>query len=1041
MSSQKIIKKNEESNLAPTNKDSEYNYSNTNHTISTVEKNFQKNTYENNNVYGKSFYTLQNSIDSINSSEYIFSFDKIKYNGDCVKAYINRTHKEVYDLIKNPPIKNLYEHFGKNENVKLFIDLDYKLSNEKKYSFSYITKTAIKATNNKLKEYGIKKPKYIILSSNTEEKLSAHIIYPEVIFENIYMMKDFILSINCKELKELHIWDSTVYRPGSLRIYGASKINKNNKLILHSTKNYNYVDEYIFFLDTLLRYTNNIGPINYKPIYKKINKPIIKTLVDKINKKNNLANCDYIPLEDIEKYLNLISTNRAKDYEPWVLVGMTLNNCNTDALDLWINWSRKLEKYKDTPDNIYINKWNEFNVYNGGIHHLKKMAKEDNPEKFREIENYTETENFISIEFAKEYLVMDNDNKNDVVRNNLNNFIKNKNIKTLCIKSPYNTGKSTLLKTLNEKYSRILFVTYRKTLTNNILGSFNNFYSYLDKKYKADKLICQIDSFTNLLDTYIDDFNNKFPSYDLVIMDECESTLNHINASILKNSHEIYEILKNIIISSKKLICLDGDLSNRTYDFIKQFGKSLILKNTIKKDKRHFIFRNDKEYFNELIKKDLENKLNLCIVSMSSKVAEFIYNNYKDLYKCCIHTSNSDDLDMEKLKDVNNYWKKYQLIIYSPTIESGVDFNVEGHIDKLYGILSNNSTSQRAFMQMLARCRKIKNNKINILLNDLPYYENSCLYTFSETQNYVISLHKKYLKKIPVFENGVMCINYIYDEYINNLVYSKQEELNKNSSLFVSYLLKLIKEKGHTFEYIDTIINKKLKDKKNDDIFEKIYNAESVDNNNIGVYLNAKIAGIASREDKLIIEKFIFKNIWKIDYFECDINENTNINNKKIVNFDFFKKYAQNTYILNNLRTLLNNTEINIYDEYESNLLINFKKVEFTAKKNMIEDIINILGFNLNNTNILINREIFNKNLEQITFDKKFFGSEQNRILFGFNKKSSKTIKSYMGFLNSILKNWGTEIKSIKKIKKLKSVVTKKIYYKLNLCNPYNEYF
>ncbi len=70
------------------------------------------------------------------------------------------------------------------------------------------------------------------------------------------------------------------------------------------------------------------------------------------------------------------------------------------------------------------------------------------------------------------------------------------------------------------------------------------------------------------------------------------------------------------------------------------------------------------------------------------------------------------------------------MIIYSPTIESGVDFNVEGYVNKIYGILSTKSTSQRAFLQMLSRCRKVKDNKINILLNDLPYYEKRLLLYF-----------------------------------------------------------------------------------------------------------------------------------------------------------------------------------------------------------------------------------------------------------------------------------------------------------------------
>jgi hypothetical protein len=73
---------------------------------------------------------------------------------------------------------------------------------------------------------------------------------------------------------------------------------------------------------------------------------------------------------------------------------------------------------------------------------------------------------------------------------------------------------------------------------------------------------------------------------------------------------------------------------------------------TFKKDKKYFIFRKNKDKFDELISKDLEKGLNLCVVSMSSKVAESIYNIYKDRYKCCIHTGNGDDAILDELKNV-----------------------------------------------------------------------------------------------------------------------------------------------------------------------------------------------------------------------------------------------------------------------------------------------------------------------------------------------------------------------------------------------------
>ena len=154
----------------------------------------------------------------------------------------------------------------------------------------------------------------------------------------------------------------------------------------------------------------------------------------------------------------------------------------------------------------------------------------------------------------------------------------------------------------------------------------------------------------------------------------------------------------------------------------------------------------------------------------------------------------------------------------------------------------------------------------------------------------------------------------------------------------------------------------------------------------------------------------------------------------------FLKEYARKTYILDNLRTLVKDTEVNIYDERDDYLLINFRKAEFLSKKEMIKGIINKLGFKIDDMSILLDKDTFTKNLEIISTDKELFGSEKNRILFGFNKNTNKTVKSYMGFLNSVLKNWGIKINSLKKNKKIRNKVTKIYNYKLDYEDSYNNY-
>jgi hypothetical protein len=77
-------------------------------------------------------------------------------------------------------------------------------------------------------------------------------------------------------------------------------------------------------------------------------------------------------------------------------------------------------------------------------------------------------------------------------------------------------------------------------------------------------------------------------------------------------------------------------------------------------------------------------------------------------------TGSSDDNTKKDFHDVPNIWNKCDILIFSPTCEAGVNFDID-HFDRMFGILSNKSTTPRGFLRMLARIRKVKNNEIVLL--------------------------------------------------------------------------------------------------------------------------------------------------------------------------------------------------------------------------------------------------------------------------------------------------------------------------------------
>ncbi len=79
-----------------------------------------------------------------------------------------------------------------------------------------------------------------------------------------------------------------------------------------------------------------------------------------------------------------------------------------------------------------------------------------------------------------------------------------------------------------------------------------------------------------------------------------------------------------------------------------------------------------------------------------------------------IHGNSSDEIKKE-LKNIHENIIKYDIFIYSPTIEAGLYIDLTNTFNKLFFILSYGSCSQSAFLQMTARIRKLNNNNITIL--------------------------------------------------------------------------------------------------------------------------------------------------------------------------------------------------------------------------------------------------------------------------------------------------------------------------------------
>lgn len=710
--------------------------------------------------------------------------------------------------------------------------------------------------------------------------------------------------------------------------------------------------------------------------------------------------------EQINELMDLLDPKRADNYTSWINVLFCLKcENNNDNLKYFIEFSKRSKEYNKDSVLEYWNKY-DANKNNNKLTYntLLFYVKNDNPIKYNEFvkkhlikEMEDEQEIIIkdTLKINQNYLLINKVLENDNVGCFINNYLESDD-KVLFIKSPYDTGKTTFLKTITPKFERILFVSYRITLSENLLGNFKDFEIYYNS-FCEDKIICQIDSLDKL----------SYNRYDLIIIDECESVLNHFSAGSLKNQNKAFEVFCSFLINSKKIICLDGDLANRSKKILSVFGKSKMIVNDIKKDPNHFILTANEEYFNSDIDKAIKDNKNIVIVSMSDTKAKNIYNKYKNDYRTILYTSSTSDSDKKFLAQVEKIWTQHQIIIYSPSIESGVDFNVEDYIDNIYIVMCSNSTSQRGLNQMVKRCRKLNNNNILVYTNSLYLQDKTVLkyyyYTIPEIKAYYSNLIGEKVD-FEINNDGELIKtnnNIHYDLYDILTLYNKQEQMNKNCNCFIPLFLKMIEEKGNTYEITD---GKRKKEKSENILYKILEETKQITEQDYNKLLLKQTKRNLEEDEKNQIKKYIYEQTFGV-----------NFDNEEII-----KKYYGKLNIIKNAYQLFNDN-----NKFNTNKILNNEKEEkIKIAKNILKmfKIIDIkdINYTLNNQDLKDNIEGFNKIVQD------------NKILLGLSKSIKiETTQGLLGSLRTILSSYGIEI--IMKQKQEKKGANKVNYYILEL--------
>jgi len=316
----------------------------------------------------------------------------------------------------------------------------------------------------------------------------------------------------------------------------------------------------------------------------------------------------------------------------------------------------------------------------------------------------------------------------DKIINYLNNLVPEKdekrkeiNFKNLgitVIKACMAYGKTTQLINYlkSDTKSKILIITPRKSLAKEFYKSFAGFSHYETKgAFNTKRLICQIDS--------INKINEK---YDIIILDEIETTLNHIVSFDKMSGKEIIlNTIEILIKHSKQTFIMDANLKNKTKNlFKKEWSDKLFtdLTYTYKpfKNKSCNLIVGDrhiqKRHCNYVIKCLKEGQKVACPIYSLDYLKDLSTSVTASIPDCKILQISSE----HQFNTVDEFIN-YDLVIYTSTLLCGNNFN-EKYFNIIIPCISNVHSSANLYSQQILRIRQF--DQLVIFINQSKFKMN-----------------------------------------------------------------------------------------------------------------------------------------------------------------------------------------------------------------------------------------------------------------------------------------------------------------------------
>jgi hypothetical protein len=531
---------------------------------------------------------------------------------------------------------------------------------------------------------------------------------------------------------------------------------------------------------------------------------------------------------------------------------------------------------------------------------------------------------------------------------------------TLVVKAQMKMGKTKALKDYIDRYfihsagiqPVITWLTFRQTFSKSIQSTFTDFVSYANisgeiNQNRHNRLIIQVESLFRIQMNYQPD------PIDLLILDEVESIFEQFNSGLHKKFNVNFAIFKWMLSTAKYVICMDANISDRTYNTLKNLRPNYPMYfhwNTFKRaaDDIYYFCSNRNLWMSKLY--ELLDKNNKVVIPINSyteaiTIEEVLREKYKDK-KIKLYSSKTSASEKNKhFSDVHTYWSELDILIYTPTVSAGISYELE-HFDAVFGYFTDKSCDVESCRQMIGRIRNIKTQSYYIYLcgqgNTLPTYTKDIKKQLYDSRT---NLYKKIDNNLALsFEfdkHGK--IEYHESTYFNLWLENKRiENLSKN--YFVRRFIDQVYDSGAQIHELD-----------NDIVESELRSIAAIHNKTKETLLDKSCDFIANSPD---IEYDEFKEIKDKMSTQLDVTKD-----------EYGKYYKHNIQLKYNWYKPMNKQFVSDYNRQTITLIYKNLKM-ITAKSTILESLNAIKSHEMEHHQILMyNNELSNNAIPTCSSD------------------------------------------------------------------------